>query len=129
MSYLDYHDAVTKHYDEHLSSQAGRSVVFSLTGGIPQYKCDTVETITGCLLAVSITALPPPTSHTGSGRRQCSQEPMCGATSTGKSDAPLLAHEGYVGVLDRLDSGVNSLTRDKAMYRMPSFHPKQRCKR
>ncbi|MDD4572653.1 MAG: 5'/3'-nucleotidase SurE [Sphaerochaeta sp.] len=60
MSYLDYHDAVTKHYDEYPSSQTGRSVVFSLTGGIPPIqKCDTVETDYQAVSAgyVSITAL------------------------------------------------------------------------
>ena len=66
MSYLDYHDAVTKHYDEHQQVQedafspSGKAVVFSLNGGIsPVQKCDTVETDYQAVSAgfVSITAL------------------------------------------------------------------------
>jgi len=66
MSYLDYHDAVTKldhesqipHEDSPVHS--GSSVVFSLKGGVlPVQKCDTLETDYQAVSAgyVSITAL------------------------------------------------------------------------
>ncbi len=66
MSYLDYHDAVTKQYDKQPKVHEGpsipitNSVVFSLNGGVsPVQKCDTVETDYQAVSAgfVSITAL------------------------------------------------------------------------
>ena len=66
MSYLDYHDAVTKRDDENQkvyedsSIKIGSSMVFSLKGGVPpKQKCNTVETDFQAVSAgyVSITAL------------------------------------------------------------------------
>ena len=66
MSYLDYHDVVTKRSEEKpkvyedSSIHSGNSVIFSLNGGIPPVqKCDTVETDYQAVSAgyVSITAL------------------------------------------------------------------------
>lgn len=71
MSYLDYHDAVTKHYDEYQKEQegspqqSGNSVIFSLDGGVlPVQKCDTVETdfqavSAGYVSVTAISILPP----------------------------------------------------------------------
>jgi len=66
MSYLDYHDAVTKRdyasqkVPEGSPSHTGNSVVFSLKGGIPPIqRCDTLETDFQAVSAgyISITAL------------------------------------------------------------------------
>jgi len=66
MSYLDYHDAVTKRdyvsqkIQEDSPLNSGNSVVFSLDGGVlPVQKCDTLETDFQAVSAgyISITAL------------------------------------------------------------------------